>query len=101
MSTRGEPNLPVGATTDETPTSSPTPASLARAEGVQDDQRSQHGWKLVAGGAGIVGAVVVITTATGELGSESAWALMMGLLIIGVLLVVGGIGTIAAHRIGR
>ena len=58
---------------------------------------SDQWWKLPAAGLAIVAAFAVVTSITGELGSQIVWFIAMIILAIGVTLTVTGV-VIAARR---
>jgi hypothetical protein len=54
-----------------------------------------HWWKLLAGGAGVLGAVTVVTTATGEVDESMWWPMIVTILGALVTLAAGGVLGIA------
>ncbi len=52
-----------------------------------------HWWKFLAGGAGVLGAIVVVTTATGEVDESLWWPMLLtvlsGLVTLAIGLVLG------------
>ncbi len=61
---------------------------------------SAHWWKFLSGGAGILAAVIVITTATGEVGNSMWWPMMIT-VFCALMLVAAGLVLGLAHRTGH
>ena len=59
-----------------------------------------HWWKFLTGGAGILTAVIVITTATGEV-DNSMWWPMMITVVCALMLLATGLVLGVAHRTGN
>lgn len=55
-----------------------------------------HWWKLLAGGAGVLSAVAIVTTITGEV-TEGLWLPMMVTILFGLSGLVGGLILGLAH----
>ncbi|MDQ3639873.1 MAG: hypothetical protein M3450_00015 [Actinomycetota bacterium] len=59
-----------------------------------------HWWKFLTGGAGVLAAVIVITTATGEVGNSMWWPMMIS-VVCALMLLVTGLVLGVAHRSGN
>ncbi len=60
---------------------------------------SAHWWKFLTGGAGILAAVIAITTVTGEV-DDSMWWPLMTTVVCALMLVAAGLVLGVAHRSG-
>ncbi|MDQ3663427.1 MAG: hypothetical protein M3353_02040, partial [Actinomycetota bacterium] len=54
---------------------------------------------LLAGGAGVLGAVAIVTTITGEV-SDGLWLPMMGTILLALTALVSGLLLGCAHVVG-
>jgi hypothetical protein len=66
----------------------------------QSRPATAHWWKLLAGGAGLLAALIAVTTATGEL-PEGGWLIAMVTGLTALVLVGAGIALGIAHLAGR
>ena len=63
-------------------------------------RRPRHWWKLLAGGAGLLAALIAITTATGEL-PDGGWLIAMVTGLTALVLLGAGIVLGIAHLASR